>query len=257
MEQTGVKPNVKILVGTDLGKIYPKTRVPALHKLNISVNKGEIYGLLGPNGAGKTTAISIMSTTMRPTAGSLSICGIDGLKEPSRVRDLIGLVPQDIALYPELTVRENLKYFGRMYGLKGPELETRIQETLEMVGLEGKDRQRVGTYSGGMKRRANLAVGLLNRPRILFLDEPTVGIDAQSRNMIMERLLELKASGITMVYTTHYMEEAEKLCDRVVIMDEGRVIEQGPPQRLIGKTPECSNLGEVFLALTGKELRDG
>jgi ABC-2 type transport system ATP-binding protein len=256
VEQTPPKPGVKILIGTDLMKIYPKTKLPALRNLNISVNEGEIYGLLGPNGAGKTTAISIMSTTMQPTGGSVFICGIDGLKYPSRVKRLIGLVPQDIALYPDLTVRENLKFFGRMYGLRGPELEKRIQESLELVCLEEKTRQRVGTCSGGMKRRANLAVGVLHRPRILFLDEPTVGIDAQSRNMIMERLLELKAFGITMVYTTHYMEEAEKICNRVAIMDEGRIVEQGPPEKLIRKTPDCLNLGEVFLAMTGKQLRD-
>lgn len=257
MEQTTAKPGLKILVGTDLIKIYPKTRLPALRNLNISVNEGEIYGLLGPNGAGKTTAISIMSTTMRPTGGSVFICGIDGLKYPSRVKGLIGLVPQDIALYPDLTVRENLKFFGGMYGLKGPELEKRIQESLELVCLEEKSRQRVDTYSGGMKRRANLAVGILHRPRMLFLDEPTVGIDAQSRNMIMERLLELKAFGITMVYTTHYMEEAEKICNRVAIMDEGRIVKQGSPEKLIRETPDCLDLGEVFLAMTGKQLRDG
>lgn len=246
----------KILVGTDLKKVYPKTSVPALHNLNVSISEGEIFGLLGPNGAGKTTAISIMSTTILPTSGSVFICGLDALRYPSRVRKQIGLVPQDIALYPELTVRENLNFFGRMYGLNGRGLERKIRDAIALAGLEEKADQQVFTYSGGMKRRANLAVGVLHRPRVLFLDEPTVGIDAQSRNMIMEKLMELRDSGTTMVYTTHYMEEAEQLCGRVAIIDEGQIIAEGTPKLLIEQDSGSSNLGEVFLSLTGKQLRD-
>jgi ABC-2 type transport system ATP-binding protein len=166
------------------------------------------------------------------------------------------LVPQDIALYPALTAHENLAFFGRIYGLSGSRLEKRIAEVLELVCLEEKAHQPVHTYSGGMKRRANLAVGLLHRPQLLYLDEPTVGIDAQSRFLILERLATLRDAGITMLYTTHYMEEAQKLCDRIAIMDEGQIIAEGTPDALLARRPECTNLGELFLALTGKDLRE-
>ncbi len=244
------------LIVSDLVKIYPKASDRALDNVNLAIEKGEIFGLLGPNGAGKTTAISIMSTTIRPTSGSVEICGLNALESPSEVRKKIGLVPQDIALYPTLTARENLRFFGRMYGLKSADLDRRINEALEMVSLEDRADQRIDTYSGGMKRRANLAIGMLHRPRVLFLDEPTVGIDAQSRNMIIEKLLEMQESGMTMIYTTHYMEEAERLCDRVAIIDEGRIIAAGPPRELIRQRAGCTNLGELFLAITGKRLRD-
>jgi len=254
--QQPIKPPVNDLVVADLVKVYPKASKPALDNLNLEIERGEIFGLLGPNGAGKTTAISIMSTTILPTSGSVTICDLNALASASQVRKRIGLVPQDIALYTTLTARENLQFFGRMYGLKGSELDLRVEEALVMVSLDNNADQRIDTYSGGMKRRANLAAGILHRPRVLFLDEPTVGIDAQSRNMIIEKLLELKTSGITMVYTTHYMEEAERLCNRVAIIDEGRIISAGDPSVLIDQAPGCSNLGELFLAMTGKRLRD-
>lgn len=178
------------------------------------------------------------------------------LKHPSRVRHLIGLVPQDFGVYPDLTARENLRYFGRMYGLKGQLLTERIQQCLALVSLKNRKDQKVSTYSGGMKRRLNLAAGILSRPRPLLLDEPTVGIDAQSRNMILEKLSELKQTRTTMLYTTHYMEEAEQLCDFVAIIDEGQIITEGPPQELIEQAKGCDNLGDLFLAITGKRLRD-
>jgi ABC-2 type transport system ATP-binding protein len=237
-------------------KFYQGEKTPALNGIDMSITTGDIFGLLGPNGAGKTTAISIMSTLMRSTKGTVTICGIDVETNPREVRKLIGLVPQEIALYPTLTTFENLQYFGRLYGMEGSELKKRIQECLIFVGLTDKSHQKVASYSGGMKRRANLAAGVLNRPRILFLDEPTVGIDAQSRNLIMEKLLELKKTGTTMIYTTHYMEEAEHLCDSLAIIDEGSIVANGLPKDLIGETPSCENLGDVFLALTGKQLRD-
>ena len=246
----------KALVVKDLVKIYKGSSDPALSDLDISVNNGDIFGLLGPNGAGKTTAISIMSTLLRPTSGSVIICGIDAVKHPNRIKKLIGLVPQDIALYANLTVRENLRYFGRICGLKGQKLKDRIAECLEMVGLEEKADQRIFTFSGGMKRRANLAAGVLHQPRILFLDEPTVGIDAQSRNMILEKLSLLKEAGTTMIYTTHYMDEAEQLCARVAIIDEGHIVAEGSPQQLINRPPGYAGLKDMFLALTGKRLRD-
>jgi len=246
----------KALVVKGLVKIYKGSSDPALSGLDISVNSGEIFGLLGPNGAGKTTAISIMSTLLQPTRGSVIICGIDAVKQPNRIKKLIGLVPQDIALYANLTVRENLRYFGRICGLKGQVLKDRIAECLEMVGLEKKADQLIFKFSGGMKRRANLAAGILHNPRILFLDEPTVGIDAQSRNMILEKLSLLKETGTTMIYTTHYMDEAEQLCGCVAIIDEGHIIAEGSPKQLINRPPGHAGLKDLFLTLTGKRLRD-
>jgi ABC-2 type transport system ATP-binding protein len=247
---------VKPLVVRQLTKTYPGCSAPAIQDVELSVEKGEIFGLLGPNGAGKTTAISIMSSLMRPDHGQIFICGIDMLKKPDPAKRLLGFVPQDIALYDKLTIRENLNYFGRLYGLRGRDLKERVQAGLEMVKLQDKADQRFNTYSGGIKRRANLAAGILYRPRVLFLDEPMVGIDAQSRNLILEKLSFLKQEGISMIYTTHYMEEAEYLCSRIAVMDEGRIIAQGTPQELIQNHPGCGNLEEVFLKLTGKQLRD-
>ena len=246
----------EMLIARMLRKTYRGASCPALKNFNISIGPGEIFGLLGPNGAGKTTAISIMSSLFRPDNGSITICGVDILKYPNQAKKMFGLVPQDIALYPNLTARENLSYFGRLYGLRGERLKQRVRECLELVGLEEGADKRVFTYSGGMKRRANLAAGILHSPRVLFLDEPTVGIDAQSRNMILKRLSVLKQSGISMIYTTHYMEEAEFLCSRIAIIDQGRIIAQGLPKELIEQHPGCSDLADLFLKLTGKRLRD-
>jgi ABC-2 type transport system ATP-binding protein len=181
---------------------------------------------------------------------------VDAFKKPRKAKRCFGLVPQDIALYSQMTARENLTYFGRLQGLGGKRLKQRICESLETVGLETKADQPVKTFSGGMKRRCNLAVGLLHQPRLLFLDEPTVGIDAQSRNLVLEKLSFLKEQGISMIYTTHYMEEAEAICTRVAILDLGRMIAHGSPRDLILAHPGCTNLGELFLDLTGKHLRD-
>jgi ABC-2 type transport system ATP-binding protein len=238
-----------------LVKVYRNASRPALNGLNVSIREGEVFGLLGPNGAGKTTAISIMNTLLKPTSGSITVCGINALKYPAQVRGLIGFVPQEIALYQNLTVQENLQFFGRIYGLRGKELGLRTSEFLELVGLAENADQRVFACSGGMKRRANLAVGILHKPKLLFLDEPTVGIDPQSRNLILERLSDMKER-TTMVYTTHYMEEAESLCSNVAIMDAGQIIAEGSPEELIRRLPGCANLEALFLALTGKQLRD-
>ncbi len=244
-----------ILDAQQLVKIYRKGSPPALNGLTVSIREGEVFGLLGPNGAGKTTAISIMNTLLNPTSGRLSVCGIDALRYPSQVRELIGFVPQEIALYQNLTVRENLHFFGRIYGLQGKELARRVSEILEMVGLEESAGQPVFACSGGMKRRANLAAGILHKPKLLFLDEPTVGIDPQSRNLILERLSAMKER-TTMVYTTHYMEEAESLCSYVAIMDAGQIIAEGLPEELTSRPPGYADLEALFLALTGKQLRD-
>ncbi len=247
--------NETMLEARDLVKFYRKGARPALNGLTVSIKEREVFGLLGPNGAGKTTALSIMNTLLKPTSGTISVCGIDALRYPAQVRELIGFVPQEIALYQNLTVRENLHFFGRIYGLRGKELDHRISEFLELVGLEESAGQRVFACSGGMKRRANLAAGILHRPKLLFLDEPTVGIDPQSRNLILERLSAMKER-TTMVYTTHYMEEAESLCSYVAIMDAGHIIAEGSPEELIGRLPGYADLEALFLALTGKQLRD-
>lgn len=239
-----------------LVKVYPGTVRPAVDGLTVEVAEGEAFGLLGPNGAGKTTSLSVLCTLLRPTAGTVALGGIDVVRHPREARRLLGLVPQEIALYPRLTARENLRYFGRLHGLRGRELEERVAEALALVRLEEHAGRPVGLFSGGMKRRANLAAGVLHRPRILFLDEPTVGIDAQSRNLILDYLARLNKAGTTLVYTTHYMEEAQQLCSRVAIMDGGRIIDEGAPGGLIARHAGCGCLEEVFLHLTGRHLRD-
>ncbi len=239
-----------------LAKVYPGALKPALKDFSITVNPGEIFGLLGPNGAGKTTAISLMSTLVSTDGGSIKIFGIDPLKYPQKVKKLIGLVPQDIALYSNLTVFENLSFFGRMYDLSGIRLKTGIQNALELTGMTQAAESRVKTCSGGMKRRLNLAVGIIHDPRLIFLDEPTVGIDPQSRHLILEKLNLMKKQSVAMIYTTHYMEEAQMLCDRVAIMDEGTIVAEGTPGALMARYPDCADLGDLFLSLTGKQLRD-
>jgi ABC-2 type transport system ATP-binding protein len=244
------------LIADCLSHTYPKASNPALSDFSLTLKTGEIVGLLGPNGAGKTTAISLMTGLMKPVSGSVHICGIDLFKHPRKARQQVGLVPQHIALYPNLTAAENLTYLGRMFRLQRNVLKQRVADCLETVGLSNTRDTRISAYSGGMKRRANLAAALLHQPRLLFLDEPTVGIDPQSRNMILDQLMDLGRSGTTMLYTTHYMEEAEKICSRVAIIDAGRIIAQGSPRELIDGHPGCHHLDELFLKLTGKELRD-
>jgi ABC-2 type transport system ATP-binding protein len=240
----------------DLVKVYPGSEQAALAGLNLSVARGSSFGLLGPNGAGKTTAISILCTLLRPTTGAVTLLGRDLLRQADAVRRLIGLVPQEIALYPSLSARENLRYFARMLRIPRARIEARVSVCLELVGLLDCADRRIADYSGGMQRRANLAVGVLHEPQLLFLDEPTVGIDAQSRNLILDRLAELNRAGMTLLYTTHYMEEAQQLCDQIAIIDAGRVIAQGAPTQLVAETDDCENLEELFLKLTGKQLRD-
>ncbi len=215
----------------NLSKIYGD--VQAVDGVSFEIQQGEIFGLLGPNGAGKTTTINVLCTYTEPTAGEVTIAGHSVTAEPEAVKRAIGVVPQDIALYPDLNGVENLRFFGRMYDVPKARLEQRIGELLELVGLAEHARRRVEHYSGGMKRRLNLAVGLLSEPRFLMLDEPTVGVDPQSRNAIFENIQALNRQGLTILYTTHYMEEAELLCDRVAIMDEGQIIALDTPQNLI------------------------
>jgi len=205
----------------------------AVKGLSFAIRRGEIFGFLGPNGAGKTTTISMLSCLLEPSGGTAIVAGHDVAKAPDAVKRRIGLVPQELALYPTLSARDNLDYFGRIYGLRGRGLRQRVDEVLEMVNLTERARAAVKTYSGGMKRRLNIAAGLLHRPEVLFLDEPTVGVDPQSRNAIFEHVERLRDEGMTVLYTTHYMEEAERLCDRVAIVDEGRFVALDTPRKLI------------------------
>jgi ABC-2 type transport system ATP-binding protein len=245
-----------VLKAQDLTKSYPGSDRPALSDLVLNVMPGEVVGLLGPNGAGKTTAISILSTLMTPSRGSVRIAGMAVAGNAHKVRSIIGLVPQEVALYERLTPVENLRFFGHLHGLGGQHLERRIQKVLALVALEPHTDKRLAHFSGGMRRRCNLAAGLLHQPRLLFCDEPTVGIDAQSRNLILEQLRKLASEGVSLIYTTHYMEEAQAICDSIVILDDGRTVAEGHPADLLATAPDCRNLRELYIELTGRELRD-
>jgi ABC-2 type transport system ATP-binding protein len=206
----------------------------AVNGVNFAIRQGEIFGLLGPNGAGKTTTISMLTCLLVPTSGTVKIAGHDVVSEAKAVKGIIGLVPQDLAVYPLLSARDNLLFFGRIYGLKGKKLRQRVDDLLEMVGLSERAKDLVDKFSGGMKRRVNIAAGLLHQPQVLFLDEPTVGVDPQSRNFIFDNIEQLNRQGMTILYTTHYMEEAERLCHRVAIIDQGQIIALDTPKTLIG-----------------------
>jgi len=207
--------------------------VQAVKDVSFTIPEGETYGLLGPNGAGKTTCISMVTGVLRRDAGEVRLDGVAITTSGTAGRDAIGLVPQDLALYPDLTAKENLTFFGRLYGMHGAGLKGRIDEVLEVVGLADRAGGLARTYSGGMKRRLNIAIGLLHRPKLLILDEPTVGVDPQSRNAILESVERLSREGVAVLYTTHYMEEAERLCDRVGIIDEGVLVAEGTWRELV------------------------
>lgn len=214
----------------------------AVKGITFDLKEGEIFSLLGPNGAGKTTTISMLSTLYTPTSGDATIAGHSIVKEPMKVRNAIGVVPQDLALYEDLTARENLMFWGQMYGLSGSSLKSRVDEVLGQIGLVDKAKDRVKTYSGGMKRRVNIGVGLLHKPKVLFMDEPTVGIDPQSRRAILDTVKELNKQGMTVLYTTHYMEEAEELSNRVGIIDNGELIAIGTQKELTKQVGETETL---------------
>ncbi len=223
--------NEVVLEAEGLTKAYGD--VQAVKGISFRVKRGEIFGLLGPNGAGKTTTISMLTGLIEPDSGEIHLLGSRFTPHSRRLKARIGFVPQELALYPTLSGWENLSFFGRIYGLKGSLLRERIEAVLKMVGLSERAGDAVETYSGGMKRRLNIAAGLIHEPELLFLDEPTVGVDPQSRNAILESVKELKEHGVTIIYTTHYMEEAQRLCDRVAIVDEGRIIALDTPAALI------------------------
>ncbi|WP_164122457.1 MULTISPECIES: ABC transporter ATP-binding protein [Sphingobacterium] len=239
-----------------LSKKYKDADYYSVENLSLQISKGEVFGLLGPNGAGKTTLISMLCGLLKPTSGNFTIAGLSYRESAMAIRRLIGVVPQEYALYPTLTATENLVYFGAMYGLKGKNLNQLVEVGLAEMGLSKFAHKKIGAFSGGMKRRVNLLAGILHDPKLLFLDEPTVGVDVQSKNAILEFLKERNQSGMTLVYTSHHLIEAQELCDRIAIIEGGKIIAQGAPQELIHKTQGARNLEDVFIALTGRGLRD-
>lgn len=235
-----------------LGKSFGQLK--AVDNVSFDITEGEVFGLLGPNGAGKSTLISMISTLLRPDSGKVILGGFDLGKQQMEIKKLLGVVPQEIALYPTLTAYENLCFWGRMYGLKGSCLKERVDQALDIAGLKDRARQRIDSYSGGMKRRINIAAALLHKPKLLIMDEPTVGIDPQSRNHILETVLKLNREGMTVIYTSHYMEEVEFLCSRIAIMDHGKVIALGTKdelRKLVGEDDtvsiEASNVSSRIL----------
>jgi len=241
---------------SQLTKKYKDSDFYAVNSMDLSVNKGEIFGLLGPNGAGKTTLISMLCGLLKPTSGKIVVDEMTFKKNRKKLQYLIGIVPQDLALYPTLTAYENLLYFGAMYGVKGDLLKKNINQALEDLGLIQFANKKVKTFSGGMKRRVNLIAGILHNPKILFLDEPTVGVDVQSKNVIFQHLMKLNHEGTTIIYTSHHMVEAQEFCTRVAIVERGELIAKGTPDELINSIENAKRLEDVYLNLTGGELRD-
>jgi ABC-2 type transport system ATP-binding protein len=241
---------------TNLHKQYKGSFTPALNGLSLFVRKNQIIGLLGPNGAGKTTSINIMCGLVKPDEGRAAIYGKNCVKDKLEIRSMIGVVPQQIALFQHLTGWENFNYIGRLYGLSDHTIQQRAGALLERLGLEKHGDKRVGRYSGGMKRRANIIASLLHEPSLLILDEPTAGVDVQSRAMILSFLKDYREQGKTILYTSHLLEEAEQLCDEVVIVDEGKFVVSGAPDELVNNTKDCRRLEDVFLHYTGHSVRD-
>ena len=229
--------------------------VTAVDGISLQVAKGELFGLLGPNGAGKTTTINILCGLTKPTSGTAEVGGYDVQKETAKVKELIGVCLQETAIYPYLTGAENIELFGNLYAMNREVLKKRQDVLLENMGLTGDAKRRTAKYSGGMKRRLSLILALVHDPQIAFLDEPTVAMDPQSRHAVWDFIKELKRENKTIILTTHYMEEAEELCDRVGIIDHGKLIALGSPEELISKH-KVKNLEEVFIEITGRKIRE-
>ncbi len=246
----------EFVVAKELYKSFNERKV--VNGVSFTINKGEIFGLLGPNGAGKSTTIRMLSTVLEPDRGDVTVGGHSIRYDADAVRSLIGVCPQDLALYEDLSALDNLVFFGRMTGLDGKEAISQAKTHLELMGLTDRAKGKVGQFSGGMKRRVNIAIALMGHPELVFLDEPTVGVDPQSRNNIYETIEGLRDRGMTILYTTHYMEEANRLCSRIAIIDGGRIIAAGTPYELKSQIgdPEQTTLEDVFLKLTGRNLRD-
>lgn len=244
------------IVIRDLHKAYRGSFTPALNGLSLTVPRNSIYGLLGPNGAGKTTTLSILCGLFEADKGSIEVLGQDSKIHRQSVLARIGLVPQKIALFGNLTARENLNYIGKLYGLDKENIHGRSEHLLQRMNLQKHADKNVARFSGGMQRRANLIAALLHQPDILILDEPTAGVDVQSRALILSFLKEYHQQGRTILYTSHLLDEAEQLCEEVAIIDEGRNVLQGTPQALVARTPDSRKLEDVFLAHTGHSIRD-
>jgi ABC-2 type transport system ATP-binding protein len=246
----------EFVIAKDLHKSFGDFK--AVNGVSFSIGKGEIFGLLGPNGAGKTTTIRMLATVLTPDKGEITIGGHTLNHEAEAIRSIIGMCPQELALYDDLSAMDNMVFFGRMAGLDSKEARVQAIANLKLMGLEDRAKGRVAKFSGGMKRRINLAIALMGEPELLFLDEPTVGIDPQSRNNIYENIIGLQKKGLTVLYTTHYMEEADRICQRVAIMDGGQIIAMDTPYNLRTQLgdPEKVTLEDVFLKLTGRSLRD-
>lgn len=227
--------------------------VKAVNGVDFTIQSGEIFSLLGPNGAGKTTIINVLTGLFPPNAGDALIFGHSIQKEPLKAKALMGVVPQEIALYEDLSARENLVFWGKLYGLRGKQLQLRVDEVLELIGLRDRQRQRVSKYSGGMKRRVNIGIALLHLPKLVIMDEPTVGIDPQSRRHILDNVLQLNSQGMTVLYTTHYMEEAQELSTRIAIMDQGKVVASGRHADLVKLVGEQDRV-ELTLSQDGEKV---
>ena len=240
-----MRPIIQI---SQLSKKYKDAEMYSLNGFMLSIYEGQIFGLLGPNGAGKTTLISMLCGLVKPTSGSFSIDDLTYAKNANEIKKIIGVVPQEYALYPTLTARENLLYFGSMYGLKGDDLKEKVIESLDFLGLLKFADKRIETFSGGMKRRINLIAGILHNPKVLFLDEPTVGVDVQSKNAIIDYLKELNKNGTTIIYTSHHLSEAQDFCTDIAIVDRGKIYAEGTPNNLIASTANARNLEDVFIS---------
>ncbi len=239
-----------------LSKRYAGSERYALKELSLTIKKGEIFGLLGPNGAGKTTLISILCGMVKPTSGELWFNDLNYRQHRRRIQRYIGVVPQEYALYPTLTAVENLYYFGSLYGLSSGDLKQRITAGLDRVGLTDFAKKPIKTFSGGMQRRVNILAGILHRPNVLFLDEPTVGVDVHSKEVIMALLKELNTQGTTIIYSSHHLNEAQHFCTKIAIIDEGKIVVEGQPQQLTSAVNGATTLENVFIHLTGSQLRD-
>lgn len=248
--------NPPVIQIENLTKWYKGNNRAAVNNISLDIPEGRIFGLLGPNGAGKTTMIRILCGLLAPTSGNVTIGGYSLKSDKKGIKKIIGVVPQEIALYATLTAWENLLIYGGICGLKGSYLKNRINNLLEIFGLEKSRNQQVRKYSGGMKRRLNLIAGIIHNPKILFLDEPTVGVDVHSKNVIIENLFEINREGTTIVYTSHYLEEAENLCSYIAIIDEGSIITRGTLDDIRKEHNTDSKLEDIFLQLTGRQLRD-
>lgn len=249
--------NLPVLCLDKVTKKYDSKTV--VDQISLEINKGEIFGLLGPNGAGKSTTMNMICSLIKPTSGNISIFGHDNRKDMSKIKGKLGYIPQELAIHGNLKAWENVELFAGLYGLKGRDLKKAVEESLDFVGLSEHRNGFAKNFSGGMKRRLNIACALGHKPELLIFDEPTVGIDPQSRNYILEKIRYINKLGATIIYTSHYMEEVEAICSRIAIMDTGRIIALGTKEELVSLITDSKkdmSLEEVFLTLTGKRLRD-